>query len=458
MLSQHSWKKWLVAGATLVSLYAWAPSSSALAQRGDRGDRGREGGRESRGESRSRSFGESRGDQGRGRSNESRRSINRDNDNRGTIQGRGDRSESQRRFYRGNDGNQNDANRRFDGNRVEGNRDNRFDGNRDNRRNDARRDGDGRRDNDERNRYGWLGRDFDRNRDDGRTARRDRDDDRRGNWGRDWDRDWDRDRGWNGDWGRRDNWRRDRFFAFFPFFSAYPGWNTYGYGYNYPFGYVFPYQGYYPYDGYTMFNNGLTYSDRAYRSDDVVIAALPTLDEAKIAFRDGNYDETLRLAQQAGTDNPQDPRVSEMISLALFAKGEFRASAGAAQGVLFYGQAADWPTLFSYYGDGGRYTEQLNRLKAFVQDNPNVAEGHFLLGYHRLMMGHVAAARDSFAMTLQLQPEDRIAQRMVDQLDSVSGRTAAAQPDVPATTEPGQPLDAPPVPDDALPEGTVPQN
>jgi hypothetical protein len=90
------------------------------------------------------------------------------------------------------------------------------------------------------------------------------------------------------------------------------------------------------------------------------------------------------------------------MSLALFAKGEYGPAAEAAHATVALGPIADWPRLYGYYNNRDRYEQHFNALKEFAAENPQAPEGHFLLGFHHLMMGHRDSAKDHFAHYLKL--------------------------------------------------------
>ena len=55
-------------------------------------------------------------------------------------------------------------------------------------------------------------------------------------------------------------------------------------------------------------------------------------------------------------------------------------------------------------------------LEKFVQDNPKAPEGHFLLGYQFVMMGHKDAAKKQLDQAVTLAPRDKLAQRIIKRL------------------------------------------
>jgi len=149
--------------------------------------------------------------------------------------------------------------------------------------------------------------------------------------------------------------------------------------------------------------------------------ALQYYSEARTAFLQGDYRSALRLAGHAGVDEPRNPKVHELISLALFALRNYTAAASEAHAAMALGTTADWKDLVGYYFDAEKHTAQLGALEAETyttqlraletasSDNPKSAAEHFLLGYHYLMIGARENAKTQFAEALKLTPNDKLA-------------------------------------------------
>ena len=138
--------------------------------------------------------------------------------------------------------------------------------------------------------------------------------------------------------------------------------------------------------------------------------------EARDAFTRGDYRNALRLTGHSAVESPQNPRVHELTSLALFASGEYRGAATEAHAALALGEPADWAHLYAYYNNADRYTEQLRKLEKSVTDAPTSAPGQFLLGYHYLMTDAKDQAKQHFAQAVKLTPNNKLAQHILKQL------------------------------------------
>jgi len=70
--------------------------------------------------------------------------------------------------------------------------------------------------------------------------------------------------------------------------------------------------------------------------------------------------------------------------------------------------------MVGFYPSSSVYEAQLRKLEAWVEAGPAKAEGHFLLGYHYLVCGHMEKAYEQFASAAQLQPADSVSRQLRD--------------------------------------------
>ncbi len=153
-------------------------------------------------------------------------------------------------------------------------------------------------------------------------------------------------------------------------------------------------------------------------------AAMNYYSEARGAFLHGDYQDALRLANHAGVEAPQNPKAHELISLALFALGNYGPAASEAHAAMALGPIADWNDLFGYYNDAAKYTAQLRALEKASAQDPKSAAEHFLLGYHYLMIRARDNAKIQFADAVKLTPGDKLAVHLLDELRSNSPLTS----------------------------------
>src|SRR5262249_682679 len=140
--------------------------------------------------------------------------------------------------------------------------------------------------------------------------------------------------------------------------------------------------------------------------------AMSLFDQSRAAFTAGDYKQALELVNQTLKTMPNDAVVHEFRSLVLFALQNFRESAAAAYAVLSAGPGWDWTTLSSLYGNINDYTTQLRQLEAFVRDNPNSSDAHFLLAYHYLTSGYPDAAQAQLREVDRLTPNDKLVKQL----------------------------------------------
>ena len=157
--------------------------------------------------------------------------------------------------------------------------------------------------------------------------------------------------------------------------------------------------------------------------------ALQFYSEARTAFLEGDYHNALRLGGHAAVDAPRNPKVHELISLALFALGNYRPAASEAHAAMALGAIADWKDLYAYYNDANKYTTQLRALEKAAESNPKNAADHFLLGYQYLMTGARDNAKTEFADAVKLTPKDKLASHYLQELQSNSPLTPPADGD-----------------------------
>jgi hypothetical protein len=226
------------------------------------------------------------------------------------------------------------------------------------------------------------------------------------------------------------------------FTFGYPYWGYYGYGWPYAYGYAYPenYYDYYPYEypegGYVYPGNTYEYAyPETYPNTPVVTENPAAADgatfyaQAQDAFRRADYREALRLSAHAAVEMPKDPHVHQLMSLAMFALGDYRGAAIEAHAALALGPAPDWATTYRLYGGASKdYTSQLRALEAFVREHSGEADGHFLLGYEYLMLGHREAAKHQFTTSATQAPKDGLARHMVEQLGSTAPASTPQKP------------------------------
>lgn len=162
---------------------------------------------------------------------------------------------------------------------------------------------------------------------------------------------------------------------------------------------------------------------------------MAAFEEARIAFRGGDYTTALSKLDTTLQTMPRDTVVHEFRSLVFFALQKYPESSAAIYAVLAAGPGWDWTTLISLYPGVDAYTAQLRALEEFVKANPKSPDGHFLLGYHYQTMGHAANASAQYKLAQTLLPNDKLIQQLVEMTTPAGQSTQSTPPVVPAVPQ-----------------------
>jgi tetratricopeptide (TPR) repeat protein len=162
--------------------------------------------------------------------------------------------------------------------------------------------------------------------------------------------------------------------------------------------------------------------------------ALNQFDQARLAFGQGNYQQSLDLANQALKSMPSDATLHEFRALCLFALGRYHEAAATLNAVLAVGPGWDWTTMVSLYPDVEVYTSQLRKLEDYVKLNPAAFDARFVLAYHYLTMNHLDAAAKELEDVVKSVPNDAVARQLYDMLTykAFGEPTLKAEPLAPA--------------------------
>ncbi len=166
----------------------------------------------------------------------------------------------------------------------------------------------------------------------------------------------------------------------------------------------------------------------------VASTATAGFDQARDAFKQGNYALAVQLGEQALGQMPNDPNIHQFVALGLFAQGQYDQAAAPLYAVLTIGPGWNWTTLMSAYAEADAYTQQIRALEAYVRANPQSAPAHFVLGYHYLTQGHNDAAAKQFEHAAGLQPSDKLSAQLAAQLQPPASQPTSSDGVAPATT------------------------
>jgi tetratricopeptide (TPR) repeat protein len=185
--------------------------------------------------------------------------------------------------------------------------------------------------------------------------------------------------------------------------------------------------------------------------DTVTTQAMSAFDQAREAFRQGDYSRALDVTDQALRQVPNDPTLHEFRALVLYALGRYDEAAAALYAVLSVGPGWDWSTMIGLYANPDTYTQQLRALENDIAKNPRSAADRFVLAYQYLTMGHIPQATAELKDVVTLQPKDQVSAQLVQQLqqsqnspDGAPPAQGAAPAPSPVSAPPGNPAEAPP--------------
>jgi hypothetical protein len=151
-----------------------------------------------------------------------------------------------------------------------------------------------------------------------------------------------------------------------------------------------------------------TQAQQENEDEDIVAEAKKEFARARTAFKGTLYRTALYHAEAGLKLLPGDTTMHEFRAQCLFALGRYQEATGALYAVLNAGPGWDWNTMASLYADTETYTKQLRRLEKHVRESPKDPRGHFLLGYHYLVLDERDAAADEFGHAARLQPRDKL--------------------------------------------------
>ncbi len=160
--------------------------------------------------------------------------------------------------------------------------------------------------------------------------------------------------------------------------------------------------------------------------------AASVYDQAREAFKTGDYAQALQLDQQALAQTPNDVDLHEFLALAYFANGKYDQAAAPLYGVLSVRPGWNWTTLIGMYPDLDTYTRQLRALEAYVKANPDSAQARFVLGYQYLTQGHDPEAIAQLKAVVKLQPGDTLSAQLIAQFQPAGGTAPPPAEAVPA--------------------------
>ncbi|HEV3302138.1 MAG TPA: tetratricopeptide repeat protein [Planctomycetaceae bacterium] len=142
--------------------------------------------------------------------------------------------------------------------------------------------------------------------------------------------------------------------------------------------------------------------------------AVSESEQAREAFRAGDYPRALAAIDAALGKTPRDTVLHEFRALILFAMQKYKDAAATLYAVLSVGSGWDWTTMSGLYPDTDTYTGQLRTLESYVKQTSDAPDGHFVLAYHYMTAGNSDEARKQLEEVVRLVPNDQVSKQLLD--------------------------------------------
>lgn len=160
--------------------------------------------------------------------------------------------------------------------------------------------------------------------------------------------------------------------------------------------------------------------------------AITLFDQARDAFKAGDYARALSLCDQALKSMPNDTDIHQFRAQILFALRRYPDAAAELYSVLSVGPGWDWTTLVGLYQDVDTYTAQLRALETYCRENPTSAAAHFVLAFQYLTEGFNDQAAKELATVTRLLPTDQLSAQLLRSLTPAPAQGPAIATPAPA--------------------------
>jgi tetratricopeptide (TPR) repeat protein len=208
------------------------------------------------------------------------------------------------------------------------------------------------------------------------------------------------------------------------------GWGGYGYGWG-GYGYGSFYNPYYVvpvYETVVVYDYSQPLPEAPAQPPTGAQAAMAHFDAARGQFKQGDAEQALASVNEGIRLAPSDTQMHEFRGLVLFSLGRYDEAAATLYPVLAAGPGWNWETMWSLYPSAGNYERDLRALEAFVRDHQDAAAPRFLAAYHHMVVGHFTSAKRDLTELVALQPDDKLAQALLDALNQQSAGPSTSAP------------------------------
>ena len=162
-------------------------------------------------------------------------------------------------------------------------------------------------------------------------------------------------------------------------------------------------------------------------------------DQARDAFKQGNYPQAVQLAQQALGQMPNDPNLHEFLALGCSRRASTTRPHRRSIAVLSDGPGWNWTTLIGQYPEADVYTQQLRALETYVEGEPPVGLRPLRSGLSLCDPGPTRRRPSSSARPPGSSPTDKLSAQLAAHLQPPASpppdSAAAASPPATAPAE-----------------------
>jgi len=134
---------------------------------------------------------------------------------------------------------------------------------------------------------------------------------------------------------------------------------------------------------------------------------------ARISFKKSYYASALKQMDKAIKLVPENHDARQFRSLILFAKQDYKLAAADAYDAVRLGPIWTWDTILELYPNKALYSEHYSRLQRDAKEQRDSLDVQFLLAYHHLALGHLAAGEKQLRRVLEIQPNEPVSQQLL---------------------------------------------
>ncbi|MHC5065829.1 MAG: tetratricopeptide repeat protein [Planctomycetota bacterium] len=152
-------------------------------------------------------------------------------------------------------------------------------------------------------------------------------------------------------------------------------------------------------------------------------------------FKQGRFEEAAESYMRALAYSPDDGSIHFVIADSLFAQGDYHYAAFMIKKALELDPELAQAEVDkrSFYEDPALFDRQMETLRKYLEEKPYDAAAHLVMGFNLRFSGDSAGAKLALARVLEIDPDSRAAQLL---LDSATKERESASATPPRAAEP----------------------